>query len=53
MSKMEIKNPLIKSVFHNKLKNKTCAPLFQETFLSISKINDYEFNHVNPNEENK
>lgn len=53
LSKMDIKNPSIKSVFYNKLKNRTYKPLFQEAFLSISKINDYEFNHVNPNEENK
>ena len=53
ISKLDIKNPSIKSVFYNKLKNRTYKPLFQEAFLSISKINDYEFNHVNPNEENK
>ena len=49
-SKMD---PSIKSVFDYKSKNDSCKPLFQESCLSISKIYDYEFNHVNPNEENK
>ena len=52
-SKIKIKKPSIKSAFYNKLKNKSYKPFFQETFLSISKINDFEFNHVNLNEENK
>ena len=52
-SNIKIKKPSIKSAFYNRLKNKSYRPFFQETFLSISKINDYELNHVNLNEENK
>jgi hypothetical protein len=51
--KIELKNSSIKSAFYNKSNNKSYMPLFQETFLSVSKINDYEFSHANINEENK
>lgn len=52
--KLEIINPSIKNVFYYKLKNKNCKPLFQDSFLSLSKNNDYDHsNYVNLKEDNK